>query len=467
MTDVEELRPANQFRHPNESSRIEAVRRYEILDTPPDGTFDRITALAARILGVPVAIVSIVDTDRIWFKSHHGLVGVDHVGRDPGLCASAILQDGPWIVNDAASDPRTLANPLVAGPSGFRFYAGVPLSTADGFNLGTLCVLDTEPRQITAVDTASLEDLAALVMDDLELRLAARRTVAAHAQLTREAEQIADALQASLLPPKPPTVPGMEIAARFMAGEAGLRVGGDFFDVFRLGANDWGVVLGDACGRGAAPASLAAMARWTIRAAAVHNFRPSDVLRAVNAALVEDSQEDDHFCTVMFARLELDVCGAWITVANAGHPLPVVVRASGHVSPLGPTAFPLGMFTDFEGADERIGLGPGDFIAMYTDGITEARRADGTVFGEERLLALLEGCSGAGHAAEVADEVMAAAPAYAAGDLDDDAAVLVLRVPEDAGADPLARVVAATGVPIDQLALPGYPHGSDSSTGAC
>jgi GAF domain-containing protein len=122
----------------DEMVRIDAVHRYRILDTPPDGAFDRITALAARLFGVPIAIVSVVDTDRIWFKSQHGLPDVAQIDREPGLCASAILQDGPWIVNDAATDPRALANPLVAGSFGLRFYAGVPLTTHDGYRLGTL-----------------------------------------------------------------------------------------------------------------------------------------------------------------------------------------------------------------------------------------------------------------------------------------------------------------------------------------
>ncbi len=159
---------------PNERERLEAVRRYEILDTPPDGAFDRITALAARTFDVPISIVSIVDSDRIWFKSHHG-VDVTEIGRDPGLCASAILQYEPWLVTDAEVDPRTLTNPLVVGELGLRFYAGVPLTTRDGYNLGTLNVIDTEPREVDALQIATLEDLAAIVVDELELRLAARR----------------------------------------------------------------------------------------------------------------------------------------------------------------------------------------------------------------------------------------------------------------------------------------------------
>ena len=143
----------------NEPERLAAVGRYDILDTPPDGTFDRITAAAARLFNVPISIVSIVDRDRIWFKSHHGL-STTEIGRDPGLCASAILRDGPHILPDAKPDVHALANPLVAGEFGLRFYAGVPLRTHDGFNLGTLCVIDKEPRAVSADQIAHLEDLA-------------------------------------------------------------------------------------------------------------------------------------------------------------------------------------------------------------------------------------------------------------------------------------------------------------------
>lgn len=459
MTDVE--MPPSSI----EGLRLEAVRRYEILDTPADGTFDRITALAARLLRVPIAIVSIVDHDRIWFKSHHGLPDTTEVGRDAGLCASAILGDGPWIVHDAAVDPRSLANPLVAGELGLRFYAGIPLRTSDGFNLGTLCVIDLEPRDISPDEVQSLEDLAEVVVEELELRLRTRRLVSIEAQLRREAEDLADTLQASLLPPRPPSVPGMDIAARFRAGEAGLRIGGDFYDVFRLGANDWGIVLGDACGRGAGPASLAATARWCVRAASVREFSPAAVLADVNAVLLEESGGDEKFCTAVFARLELDICGAWITLANAGHPLPVMVRASDKMTARGTPAWPLGLFDGLEATDERVGLGPGDFLVLYTDGITEARSRDGSFFGEEGLIATLQACVGAPSAGFVADALMDAADDFAAGGFADDAAVLVLRVPEDARDDPLGRVVEATGVPAAELSLPGYPHESGAEEG--
>jgi GAF domain-containing protein len=160
-----------------EEGRMRAVERYRILDTPEDGAFDRIAGLAARVFSVPVAIVSVVDHDRIWFKAHHG-TDVTEIGRDPGLCASAILQDDAWVVENATTDPRTLANPLVAGDFGLQFYAGVPLRTPDGYNLGTFCILDTRAREFTDEDTRMLEDLAAIVMNDLEMRLQSRLALA-------------------------------------------------------------------------------------------------------------------------------------------------------------------------------------------------------------------------------------------------------------------------------------------------
>jgi two-component sensor histidine kinase len=169
----------------NEGERLAAVRRYDILDTPADGAFDRITALAARRFQVPISIVSIVDEDRIWFKSHHG-VPVNQIGRDPGLCASAILSPEPYILTDATLDPRSLANPLVAGDFGLRFYAGVPLQTSDGHNLGTLCIIDKEPRPIDQGQIDDLRDLASIVMDQMELRLSAKRSIGQAQLMARE-----------------------------------------------------------------------------------------------------------------------------------------------------------------------------------------------------------------------------------------------------------------------------------------
>jgi phosphoserine phosphatase RsbU/P len=251
----------------DEAARIAAVRRYEILDTPADGTFDRITALAAKRFDAPISIVSIVDSDRIWFKSHHG-IDAEQVGRDPGLCASAILGDVPWVVENAGIDPRTLANPLVAGELGLRFYAGAPLITSDGHGLGTLCVIDRDPRTFTDDDAAVLAEMAALVVDALELRLAARRTVRHEVALRDQAERTARALQSSLLPLELPPIAGARLAALYVPADAGV-VGGDFYDAFELADGGCALVVGDVSGKGASAAAVTALARHTLRTASL------------------------------------------------------------------------------------------------------------------------------------------------------------------------------------------------------
>ena len=158
----------------NEKERLAALRRYEILDTPPDGTFDHLTRLASYFFNVPIAIISLVDHDRIWFKSHFG-VEVNQVDRAPGLCASAILSDDLYVVDNAPEDPRTLANPLVTGALGLQFYAAAPLHTKDGYNLGTFCVIDKKVRYFTNEQRAALPALAKIVIDEFELRLSSRR----------------------------------------------------------------------------------------------------------------------------------------------------------------------------------------------------------------------------------------------------------------------------------------------------
>jgi two-component sensor histidine kinase len=209
---------------PDEDQRMAAVRRYDILDTPPDGMFDRITALAARRFQVPISIISIVDEDRIWFKSHHG-VDAEQIDRAPGLCASAILAPDPHILKDASLDPRSLANPLVAGEFGLRFYAGVPLRTSDGFNLGTLCIIDKEARPIDQTQIEDLKDLASVVMDQLELRLSARQAVARAEIMAREIDhRVMNSLQfvAGILAMQSRS-PGLQDAARHLE-IAALRV---------------------------------------------------------------------------------------------------------------------------------------------------------------------------------------------------------------------------------------------------
>lgn len=169
----------------DEPARIAELKSYEILDTPVDGAFEDITRLAARYFNTPIAIVSLVDSDRVWFKSAHGLGDVKQIERGPGLCASAIMHDGCYIANDLREDPNSLANPLVASENGFRFYAAVPLKTKNGHSLGTFCVLDFKPHDFSPVEAADLQRFGGLVMAQMDNMLASR-------EIASQANTIAD-----------------------------------------------------------------------------------------------------------------------------------------------------------------------------------------------------------------------------------------------------------------------------------
>ncbi|HEY9780494.1 MAG TPA: GAF domain-containing sensor histidine kinase [Leptolyngbyaceae cyanobacterium] len=156
----------------NEVERLEALRRYSILDTPPEETFDRITALAARLFNVPIALISLVDEFRAWFKSCYGFDSCE-IPRDATICSFAVLSDNILVVPDTRKDSRFACSPFAVSGT-IRFYAGAPLITHDGFNLGTLCLVDSKPRsEFSAEQQATLSDLAAMVVDELELRVAA------------------------------------------------------------------------------------------------------------------------------------------------------------------------------------------------------------------------------------------------------------------------------------------------------
>lgn len=426
----------------DEESRLDAVRRHQILDTPPDGTFDRITALAARIFNVPIAIVSIVDRDRIWFKSHYG-IAIDEIPRDPGLCASAILQYEPWIVTDAQVDPRTLTNPLVAGSLGLRFYAGMPLVTPDAHTLGTICVIDKEPRIVTRSEEAILRDLAELVVHELELRLAAREIAAAETGRRRRiegektaiaeektyVERLAKTLQRSLLPPELPEIPGAHLASAYLPSRRD-EVGGDFYDVFPVSSRSWGVVIGDVCGKGPEAASLTALARYTLRAAATDLISPAEVLSKVNRVMaLRESSSEGQFCTLAFARLKPKPGKMRVSIACGGHPRPLILRRNGTIQPVGGLGRLVGCFPESEFTVETKTLLPGDALVFYTDGVTEARRVE-EFFGEDGLADTLATCTHAS-AEEIIDRITAAVEAFG-HDARDDIALLVVKLEDDA-----------------------------------
>jgi sigma-B regulation protein RsbU (phosphoserine phosphatase) len=168
---------------PEEQARLEAVRRYRLVDQPVEDAYDRIAFVAGAIFDTPIATVSLVEQDRVWLAACQGLSGVREVGKEPGLCASVIAQDDVYVINNAAIDPRTLEHPLVRGELGLRFYAAAPIRSHDGYRLGTVNVIDNRPREASKRQLKALEHLASMVADELELRLMVIRSAAAEQRM--------------------------------------------------------------------------------------------------------------------------------------------------------------------------------------------------------------------------------------------------------------------------------------------
>jgi PAS domain S-box-containing protein len=272
------------------------------------------------------------------------------------------------------------------------------------------------------------------VFDADDLRLAeeiGRRTGAAleNARLYAERSYIATTLQESLLPPELPSIPGVQAAARFRpTGEAGV-VGGDFYDLFQAGAERWVAAIGDVCGKGPNAAAVTALARYTLRAAAMRDRGPSSTLAMLNEALLRQ-RSDLRFCTVAYAHVDAGPRGAHVTLALGGHPRPLVLRRDGTVEWLGAHGTLLGVVADPELVDSETDLEPGDSLLLYTDGVSEARGPGGSL--DEAALADLVGSCAGLDAAGIAARIEAAALDVQDATPRDDIAVVVLHARDGA-----------------------------------
>ena len=246
-----------------------------------------------------------------------------------------------------------------------------------------------------------------------------------NARLFRDQRHIATELQRSLLPPSLPPIPGVDVAGRYRAAGEGIEVGGDFFDVFEAGDDEWAVVIGDVCGKGPEAAAVTGLARHTLRAAAMHEHRPSRLLRILNDA-IRNQIQDDRFCTICYARLRPNPAGIRITLSTGGHPLPLVVRGGGAPQSIGFPGTLLGVFANPDLPDHVVDLAPGDLMVLYTDGLIEGR-AGSDSFGEHGLAEVLAG-SGGKDAETVASLIERAVLRQGAQGLRDDLAYIVLRV---------------------------------------
>jgi serine phosphatase RsbU (regulator of sigma subunit) len=308
------------------------------------------------------------------------------------------------------------------------------LLRAARFGSALVVTLGARGRAVGALSLFT-DDGRRLAPDAVEVaeELATRLGVAIdNSRLFRERTEIARTLQASLLPPDLPAVPGLEIAARYTAGGAGIDVGGDFYDLFPLDQGRHVFVLGDVCGRGVQAATTAALARHTIRSAAITQPTPAAILGHVNDVLLRSQPSavaEPRFCTAVVGTITPERDGFLLDLAVGGHPLPLLRRADGTVTPVGTPGSVLGIVSDPAATTSRVPIGPGDMLVAVTDGILEMRR-DREEFGEDGVRQVL-GQSGGVDAAAVAEVIETSAVNFASRPPSDDLAVLVLRVAAD------------------------------------
>ncbi|HYH16830.1 MAG TPA: PAS domain S-box protein [Flavisolibacter sp.] len=174
----------------NDVQRLNALKRYKILDTSPEESFDNITRLMAETFQMPIALISLVDKDQVFLKGNVGMPGVNYTDRNVSLCSYAILSPEPTVFNKPLEEPCLLANPLVHGDFGLRFYAGAPLTTPDGYHIGAVCIVDKEERTFSAAQQEMLVRFSKLVMHEIEMRHAVQKQAEVEAQLTAANEEL-------------------------------------------------------------------------------------------------------------------------------------------------------------------------------------------------------------------------------------------------------------------------------------
>jgi serine phosphatase RsbU (regulator of sigma subunit) len=378
----------------------------------------RLARLAVPALG-PVCVIDVLEAGRI------RRVAVAVAPNLPQRAAELLAAETPprsgasLVGRVLAGGASEVSRTVPAGPwreLGLRITGQVcvPL-TARGRTFGTLSLVATADQPLDARAISLAEELA--------------RTAAAGAETTRQHDQrarLAHDLQAGLLLAALPAVPGAQLAAFYRPAGEGLDIGGDFYDVFPLPGDWWGLVIGDVCGRGAYAATTTALVRNTARAVAPLLPTPGAVAQAVNDALLARPDNGESFVTLIYAELRRTRDGIAVSMVRAGHPPPVLRRSDGTVTSPSPAGQLLGVSPDPELVLESFTLGSGDSLTLVTDGILEARDPAGTFFAEERLAAALRSTAGITDAQRILDAVTGAVDAFTDGVTDDDQAALVL-----------------------------------------
>ncbi|HVF15010.1 MAG TPA: SpoIIE family protein phosphatase [Acidimicrobiales bacterium] len=342
-----------------------------------------------------------------------------------GLPGRVWASGEPAWIPDLSADDNFLRAPAAAA-DGLRSAFAFPVQ-ADGVTLGVIELFTAVPSD----PDEALLDAMEVIGRRLGRFLRRRQVEEERRRLAERERAVAASLQRSLLPPRLPEIDGVDLGVRFHPGGE-LVVGGDFYDVFPIPPDrpdapaTWGLAIGDVCGTGPDAAAITAHVRYTARALAKAGRSPGEVLAQVNDALLERGEDDERFCTCLFGVLTPHEAGATLRLANAGHPLPIVRRSDGRVEEVEIIGPLLGVLHDIRLREHVVELGAGDFVLLFTDGVTESRTGT-ELFGDARLQELV-GTLGDLPSGDVAEAVEGAARDFAGGGPVDDIAVLVVRL---------------------------------------
>lgn len=331
-----------------EFERLTALREMQLLDTPREDRFDRVVRLAQQFFKVPTVAVNLVDDDRQWTMAEVGLDTYE-LPRDVSFCSRVIEQDETMMVADARDDPRFRDNPLVTAPHGIRFYAGQPLHAPNGQRVGSLCLVDSEPRTLSDGELEVLRDLGEWV----------EKEMATDQDLDRAAE-----VQRQLNPRTGVQVPGYQVSGLCVPARA---AGGDFYDWFIVDGR-LQVTLADVMGKGVGAALIAASVRAVLRGASRFNELDEAVTRAA-ISLEEDLEDTESFVTAFAARI--DVRSGVMDYVDAGHGLAVVFENGGGFRRLLTGGLPMGTMPGDTWRSERTVLEPGETLFMVSDGMLD------------------------------------------------------------------------------------------------
>jgi serine phosphatase RsbU (regulator of sigma subunit) len=432
--------------------RLAALRLTALLDAPREALFDRLVEVVASALGAPVALLSLVDDRRQFFLASVGLPEALRARRETpvshALCRHEVESDAPLVVEDARRDPRVAGSPAIDA-IGIGAYAGMPVRTADGHVLGSLCAIDHNRRAWSDDELATLRRLTAITTAIIVLRTDLRRAGAAaeervsstvehersrragraqREQSASDLQHLGLRLQQSLLPRLIAPARG-RLVALYEPGERRMLVGGDFFDAYESPEGTLSLLIGDVSGHGPEAAAFATGLRAAWRALLLTGTRPERVLQALNLVALSERPDLELFATV---------CSCWIDASSrelvwlsAGHPAPVIVAGTAHQA-RGTIGLPLGIDPDAAWTPNHTTVPAGGNVMLFTDGLVEGRAEPGSSerFGTERLFRLLERPQAPDLSAEALHEVLALVRRAHGEPLPDDVAMLVAAVDE-------------------------------------